>query len=340
MTMNGRRAVSVLSGFLGSGKTTLLRGHLQNHPGDDLVAIINEWGAVGLDHHLVRSVNERSILLQGGCVCCARREDLVRTLRELLDLEQGGGMPAMRHVVIETSGLADPAPVLFTIATDPVLKHHFAVASVVVTLDAVNAGDQIKSQPEVCKQLVAADRVVITKPDLASGECVTELQAWVRQLNPTARIFVSCLGAAAEALDLPGEAEYARAAPATLEPKLAPHPDVQSVTLGFSGPLDWPAFSVWLGMLLEAHGPKALRIKGLLDIGAGGPVALNTAQHTVHPPEHLPAWPQGSSEAYLVFITRGIDPARIANSLEAFQRAGGRNGFRVKRIDPSFGEMA
>ncbi|MDQ2801499.1 MAG: GTP-binding protein [Pseudomonadota bacterium] len=339
MTANGRRAVSVLSGFLGSGKTTLLRGYLRRHPGDDIVVIINEWGAVGLDHDLIRTVKEQSILLQGGCVCCARREDLVRALRELLDLEQGGDMPAMRQVVIETSGLADPVPVLFTLATDPVLKHHFAAASVVVTLDAVNAGNQIERQPEVRKQLVAADRVVITKPDLASGERVAELRAWMRQLNPTARILVSCLGEASDALDLPDEAEHARAL-ATLEPPLAPHPEVQSATLGFSGPLDWPAFSVWLGMLLEAHGPNMLRIKGLLDIGDAGPVVLNTAQHTVHPPEHLSAWPQGSREPYLVFITRGIDPARIARSLEAFQRAGGRGGLRVTRIDQACGGRA
>ena len=339
MTTRGRRPVSLLSGFLGSGKTTLLRAYLRRQLGDDVVVIINEWGAVGLDHHLIRTVNEQSVLLQGGCVCCARREDLVRTLRELLDLEQGGDMPAMRQVVIETSGLADPVPVLFTLTTDPVLKHHFAVASVVVTLDAVNAGTQIGRQPEVRKQIVAADRVVITKPDLASGERVSELRAWVRQLNPTARILVSCLGETSEALDLPDEAEHARAL-ANLEPPLAPHPEVQSATLGFNGPLDWPAFSVWLGMLLEARGPDMLRIKGLLDIGEAGPVVLNTAQHTVHPPEHLAAWPQGSREPYLVFIMRGIDPGRIARSLETFQRVAGREGLHVRRMDEACGGHA
>ncbi len=339
MSGQGRRAVSVLSGFLGSGKTTLLRAYLQRRAADDIVVIINEWGAVGVDHHLVRTATEQSVLLQGGCVCCARREDLVRTLRELLDLEQGGKLPPIRQVVIETSGLADPVPVLFTLATDPVLRHHFAVASVVVTLDAVHAGDLIDRQPEVGKQIVAADRVVITKPDLSSAGRVAALTARVRQLNPAARIGVSCLGEGAEALDLPDEAEPARAW--TIDPPPAvPHPDVHSATLGFSAPLDWPSFSVWLGMLLEAHGPQMLRIKGLLDIGEAGPVVLNTAQHTVHPPEHLAAWPGGNWEPYLVFITRGIDPARIARSLEAFQCAGGRRGLRATRIDQAFGERS
>lgn len=336
MTVQGRRAVTVLSGFLGSGKTTLLREYLRRRPGDDIVMIINEWGAVGLDHHLIRTVNEQSILLQGGCVCCARRDDLVHTLRELLDLEQSGEMPAMRQVVVETSGLADPVPVLFTLTTDPVLQHHFAIASVVVTLDAASVADAIDRQPEVRKQIIAADQVVITKPDLASGERVAELRTWVRQLNPTARIGISCLGEAFEALDPPEEMERARKLEIDAS-SVDPHPEVQSVTLGFSGPLDWVAFSVWLGMLLQAHGPDMLRIKGLLDIGEAGPVVLNTAQHTVHPPEHLDAWPQESREPYLVFIMRGIDPARIARSLQAFQRAAGRDGLRVTRMDQSSG---
>lgn len=339
MSAGGRRPVSVLSGFLGSGKTTLLREYLRRHPDDDIVVIINEWGTVGLDHHLIRAVKEQPILLQGGCVCCVRLGDLVRTLRDVLDLEQSGKLPAVQRVVIETSGLADPVPILFTLTTDPVLKHHFAATSVVVTLDAVNAAAQIDRQPEISKQIIAADRVVITKPDLVSGEDVAGLHVRVRQLNPAARILVSCLGDACDALDLPVEAEALQ--PLAIDPlPLAPHPEVQTATLGFSDRLDWPAFSVWLSMLLEARGPDILRIKGMLDIGEAGPLVLNTAQHVVHPPEHLSAWPQESREPYLVFITRGTDPARIARSLEAFQRAGGCRGLQVRRVDQDCGGRA
>ncbi len=339
MGARGRRLVTVLSGFLGSGKTTLLREYLRRYPGDDIVVIINEWGTVGLDHHLIRAVKEQPILLRGGCVCCVRLDDLVRTLREVLDLEQSGKLPAVRQVVIETSGLADPVPVLFTLTTDPILKHHFTATSVVVTLDAVNAVAQIAQQPEIHKQIIAADCVVITKSDLVSDEDVSGLRVSVRQFNPTARILVSCLGDACDALELTVEGENVQPLAIDQLPPI-PHQEVQTATLGFSDTLDWPAFSVWLSMLLEARGPDILRIKGMLDIGEAGPLVLNTAQHIVHPPEHLSIWPQGSRKPYLVFITRGTDPARIARSLEAFQRAGGRGGLRVRCVDHDCGERA
>jgi G3E family GTPase len=295
MTATGRRPVTVLSGFLGSGKTTLLRRYLAGHS-VGVGVIINEFGAIGVDHHLVRMVEEPSVLLHGGCVCCTRREDLVRTLRDLLDLEQSGVLGPMAQVVVETSGIADPVPVLFTIGTDPVLQNHFAPASVVVTLDALNAARQIERQPEVRKQIIAADWVVVTKTDLVPFDAVSRCRMRVRQLNPTARITVSRLGDGSDALaperdtlrglplggDAPG-GPHAETA--------APHSEVQSSTLEFSASLDWPAFGVWLGMLLQAHGPDVLRIKGLLDVGDAGPVVMNVAQHVVHHPEHLPSWP-------------------------------------------------
>ncbi len=326
MTADGRRAVTVLSGFLGSGKTTLLRRYLADRGGGGIGVVINEFGAVGVDHHLVRLVEEQSVLLQGGCVCCNRREDLVRTFRELLDLEQSGALAPLEQVVIETSGLADPVPVLFTLATDPVLRHHFAPASVVVTLDAINAEAQIERQPEIRKQIIAADRVVVTKIGLAAPGAVTGCQMRVRQLNPTATITMSSFGDGFDALS-PAAGSHAviDADPGTD----MPHPEVQSTTLGFTAPLDWPAFGVWLGMLLQARGPDVLRIKGLLDIGDAGPVVMNVAQHVVHPPEHLRDWPAGAHRSYLVFITRDIDPTRIGESLETFQRAGGRADLSV-----------
>lgn len=345
MTPGGRRAVCVLSGFLGSGKTTLLRRYLKQHAEANIPVIINEYGAVGVDHHLVRMVSEQLVLLQGGCVCCNRREDLVGAFRELLDQEQSGELAPMRQVVIETSGLADPVPILFTLATDPVLKHHFTPASVVVTLDALNGAAQLDRQPEVRKQIIAADRIVITKPDLATREQIMRCRMLVRQLNPTTRIVVSRFGEAFDVLvpaDAPDDTRglaLARrdgeAGVAVLHPNAGvadPHQEVQSTALAFNASLDWPAFGVWLGMLLQAHGPNVLRIKGLLDIGDAGPVVMNTAQHVVYPPEHLTAWPAAERRSFLVFITRGIDPTRIACSLETFQKASGQAELRVTRI--------
>ncbi len=330
---NGRRAVTILSGFLGSGKTTLLRRYLRECTAAEVAVLINEYGAVGVDHHLLRMVEERAVLLQGGCVCCTRRADLVTELRDLLDLDQSGSRKAwhspLGQVVIETSGLADPVPILFTLATDPVLRHHFDAPSVIVTLDAVTATDQIARHPEVRKQIVAADHVVITKPDLAAPGQVEACRRQAMQFNPTAEITVSCLGEGYAALAPSGRR---RASPKDFALTEQPHPEVRSIALTFSDPLGWPAFSVWLSMLLHARGPDVLRIKGLLDIGDAGPVLLNVAQHVVHPPEHLATWPPGEARSYLVFITREIDPERIAVSLQSFQRAGGRAGLRVTPI--------
>jgi G3E family GTPase len=333
MTQNPR-AVSILSGFLGSGKTTLLRRYLRECGGPDIAVVINEYGAVGVDHHLVRMVEERSVLLQGGCVCCSRREDLVGTLRELLDLEQSGQLAPIRQLVIETSGLADPVPILFTLTTDPVLRHHFVASPVVVTLDGVNATAQISRQPEVRKQISIADRVVITKPDLVPREQISRCRMQVRQLNPAAGIVVSSLGDRFDALAPQDRPDHVRGLSMEGDSDLPPnpHPEVRSGALIFDASLDWASFSVWLSMLLQARGPDVLRIKGLLDIGDAGPVVLNVAQHVVHPPEHLPVWPPGERRSHLTFITKGIGPDRIARSLETFQRAGGQTSPRLKVI--------
>jgi G3E family GTPase len=334
MTPAGRRPVCVLSGFLGSGKTTLLRRYLAEKAQSEagIAVIINEYGAVGVDHHLVRMVKEQLVLLQGGCICCNRREDLAGALRALLDQEQSGEIAPIRQVVIETSGLADPLPILFTLATDPVLQHHFAASSVVVTLAAGDAAARIDRQPEVRQQIVAADRVVVTKTDLATREQIARCRMKVRQWNPTASIVVSSFGGAFDVLAPGNSPQDARSVEKPLRDGAAPpHPDVQSAALTFSAPLDWPAFGVWLGMLLQARGPNVLRIKGLLDIGDAGPVVMNAAQHVVHPPEHLRAWPSTERRPYLVFITRAINPDRIAASLQTFQNAGHRTDLRVTR---------
>jgi len=334
MTRHGRRAITILSGFLGSGKTTLLRRYLAEQAQGDIHVIINEYGAVAIDHHLARMVEDRSILLQGGCVCCGRREELVGTLRDLLDQEQGC-VGAMRQVVIETSGLADPVPVMFSLATDPVLRHQFDVPLVVVALAAIDAEVQIRRYEEVRKQIIAADRMVITKSDLTTRQEVARCRVAIRALNPTARIMVSRFGEAFEALAPDERREDKRRWETVLRDPTSlpqPHPSVRSTSLAFDSPLDWTGFGVWLSMLLQVHGPNVLRIKGLLNIGDNGPVVMNVAQHVVHPPEHLPGWPSGDHRSNLVFIIRVIDPERIAYSLETFQHAAGRSDLHVVRL--------
>jgi G3E family GTPase len=334
MTRHARRAITILSGFLGSGKTTLLRRYLAERACGDIRVIINEYGAVGIDHHLARMIEDRPILLQGGCVCCGRREELVSALRDLLDQEQVC-VGAVRQVVIETSGLADPVPVMFSLATDPVLRHQFDVPLVVVTLAVIDPELHIRRHEEVRKQIIAADRVVITKSDLTSREQVARCRIAIRALNPTARIIVSRSGEAFEAL-APDEGQEDKRRWETLPRDPTglpqPHPSVRSTSLAFDNPLDWTGFGVWLSMLLQVHGPNVLRIKGLLNIDDAGPVVMNVAQHVVHPPEHLPVWPSHDHRSNLVFITRVIDPERIAYSLETFQHAAGRSDLHMMRL--------
>jgi G3E family GTPase len=214
-----------------------------------------------------------------------------------------------------------------------VLRHQFDVPLVVVTLAAIDAELHIRRHEEVRKQIISADRVIITKSDLTSGQEVARCRVAVRALNPTARIIVSPLGEAFDALALDeGQDDKRRWETAHYPTSLPqPHLSVRSTSLMFDNPLDWMGFGVWLSMLLHVHGPNVLRIKGLLNIGDAGPVVMNVAQHVVHPPEHLPGWPSDDHRSILVFITRVIDPGRIAYSLETFQHAAGRGDLRVLR---------
>src|ERR687890_258282 len=170
-----RRPVTVVTGFLGSGKTTLLARVLSAPSMANTAVLVNEFGEVGLDHHLLRRVDERTVLLGSGCVCCTTREDLVDALLQLLDLDETDEIPRLDRVVIETTGLADPAPILYTIFTDPVLQHHFSVDLVIATVDAVNGDLHLDRNQESRKQVAAADRIVVTKTDLAEPQAVKAL---------------------------------------------------------------------------------------------------------------------------------------------------------------------
>ncbi|KYD11720.1 CobW family GTP-binding protein [Saccharococcus caldoxylosilyticus] len=191
MTRNTtKRPVIVVTGFLGSGKTTLLRSILSAPSMEYTAVLVNEFGKVGLDHHLLRKVDENIRLLGGGCLCCTVREDLVKALLDLLDMDQRG-MIKLERVIIETSGLADPAPILFTVLTDPILQHHFYIECVIVTIDAVNGHLHLDHQPESIKQVVVADKIIVTKTDLVTSEDVENLSTRLHSINPTAKIIKS-----------------------------------------------------------------------------------------------------------------------------------------------------
>ncbi len=321
MTKAGRIPVLVVGGFLGSGKTSLLRNMLA---GDgETAVIVNEFGAVGLDHELLRACEERVELLGGGCACCTRRVDLVRILRDLLNARDRGTQKISR-VVIETSGLADPAPIVFTITNDPMLRHHFEIERLVVTVDAVNWAEQLASHPEPRKQVLVADQLVITKVDLVEAEEPGRIAGALRALNPAASVRTAVHGVLAGeplAVDQPAAVGPGRGAEGPRDADISAHTDdISSLCLRLDQPVDWLGFAVWLSMLLHARGQEVLRVKGLLELEDGTLVSVNGVQHVVHTPEHLnrDAIPEAGSN--VVFITRGIDSDRLRESFDAFQR--------------------
>ncbi|HEX3453963.1 MAG TPA: GTP-binding protein [Gaiellaceae bacterium] len=303
--------VTLVTGFLGSGKTTLISRLLERPELGDTAVIVNELGEVGIDHHLLRRVDERTVLLDSGCICCTLRGDLADELRDLDSRRARGEIPAFRRVVVETTGLADPAPIVYTLAAEPVVRHHFELDAIVATVDAVNG----LVEPESVKQAAVADVVVVTKADVADPAAVEDR---VRALNPAAEVVEASFGEIDPALLLarpnrdPRELELS---------EYAHEGDIRPFCLFFDEPLDWTAFGIWLTMLLQARGSDLLRVKGLIDTGGPGPVLLNGVQHVVHPPDHLDAWPDDDRRSRLVFIGRGLDRAEVERSLLAFNAA-------------------
>jgi G3E family GTPase len=303
------RPLTVVSGALGSGKTTLLRRLLQDPALRHTAVLVNELGDVGLDHRQLRQVDEDVVVLPGGCVCCATRDDVEDALRDLLDAEGDGRVPPVARVVLETTGLADPAPVVATLLGSPVLRHHFAVDRVVVTVDAFAVTRRPEQGPEWLQQVVCADVLAVTKTDLVTAEEGSALVARLRRLNPAAQV----LPAADVELSAPGTTPPLAAAVASL-PDGEHLSGVASTSLALEGPVDWAAFAVWLSALLHAHGERVLRVKAVLDVGEDRPVIVDGVQHVVHPPRHLD---HGVDQAgsHVVFITRDLPPGRVVESL-------------------------
>ncbi len=323
--------VNIVTGFLGSGKTTLLQRLLRSPELSDALVLVNEFGEVGLDHHLLQGVAESTLLLENGCLCCAVRGDLQKALREQLSRRTRGEVPHFRRAVIETSGLADPAPIAYTLLSEAVLRHHFRLSGIITTVDAINGASQIGSFPEAAKQIAMADRLVLTKTDLADGQPPSALLAQLRALNVSAHIVESsAIGDDFHRLltdDIyDAEGKFREASRWTAEEAgehehaVHDHTDaVQSFVVTFDRPLDWTAFGVWASMLLHRHGADVLRLKGLLNVaGVPTPVLINGVQHIVHPPSHLEQWPDADRRSRLIFIVRALQRRRIERSLAVF----------------------
>ncbi len=348
-------AISVLTGFLGSGKTTLLKELLQHPDMDETAVIVNEFGEIGLDHLLVESSSEDIVLMNSGCLCCTVRGDLVETIRKLYKQRLMKEVPTFNRIVIETTGLADPAPILQTLMSDPFLSDRFRLDGVIATVDAINGTETLNNHQESIKQAAVADRLLLTKTDLSKDGDFRDLLARLKELNPTASIFKIAKGQIDPAqlfnaglynpetktLDvqnwLKAEAfedshkhnhdhdhghhhhhDHGHHHVHSHDPNR--HDDkVHAFCLTHDKPLDWDQLNSWVDMLITLYGSNLLRIKGLLNIeGDEKPIVIHGVQHIFHPPVMLEGWPDKDRRSKIVFIVKDLKQEMFEDTFKAF----------------------
>jgi len=359
-----RIPVSVITGFLGSGKTTLLSKLLQHPAMADSAVIINEFGEIGLDHHLVEASEGDVMVMSSGCLCCTIRSDLVDTMRSLYQRRERGEVSRFRRLLVETTGLADPAPILHTLMNDPLLASHFALDAVITAVDALHGLGQFEQHMESVKQAAVADRLILTKVDLALPIAVTRLETRLQQLNPAAPIVEASFGGVdpavlfdaglydpatksetvrhwlrAEAYESGGavrtdgghdrrrrEAPHGHAPHSAHLHDINRHDDrIRAHCLVYEEPIRWRYFSPNLASLISRHAEKLLRVKGILHVeGEPMPVVVHGVQHQFQR-MRLRAWPDADRRSRLVLITRDLDRDLIANWLNT-DRLSGENG--------------
>ncbi len=308
--------VTVVTGFLGAGKTTLLKRFLASPEGQGTAVIVNEYGAVGIDDALVRDSADETVLLGNGCVCCITRTDLQAALRRLVFDRERGTVPPFGRVVIETSGLADPGPILQTFSTDRALGGEFHIDVVLTVVDAVNGETTLDAAAEARKQAILADRLVVSKTDLADAGTVERLTQHLQRLNPRASIDIAVSGA----LDPQRVVQPIVGDRSGFVAEAAHSDGVTSFVIEHDKPIEWLSFARAMETLIALRGADLLRVKGILNVaGCRGPVVVQYVQHLAHPPVELETWPDKNRNSRIVFITRNISQQKVRDLFAAVE---------------------
>ena len=340
--------VSVITGFLGSGKTTLLN-RLVRHPGiADTALIVNEFGEIGIDHELVDSSFENTVVMDSGCICCSIRGDLIDTIGDLFANVAQGRLPAFSRIVIETTGLADPVPIIHTLDDEPVIADRCRLDSVIVTVDAQNAARQLDTYEEALRQVAVADVALITKTDLVPGDAAEGLTRRLSRLNPGLPVHTVLFGdidpadlfagatrsierIAVGGFGQAGDSDHAHhdhdghSADHDHDPdaNANQHGDIRAYTIQVATPLSWDRLRLWLETAFSLRGQDFLRLKGIVQIvGQDRPVVIQGVGNAFSPPRVLAEWPGKTRGSRIVVISRGLADEDLQQSFDAFVRDG------------------
>lgn len=314
--------IHILTGFLGSGKTTFLKKLLDSDDGKETLIIVNELGEVGIDNALIDPIHENTYLLSNGCICCTVLTDMKETLLNVYQLREEKGIPYFSRIIIETTGLANPASLLNTILQDIHLKGIYSIDGVTTVVDAENIFSSNQSIPEWAVQVTAADQLYISKKDLVSQATLLRVSETLEKFNKSALIngqnltLVTINALFAQRRTVKEKAGYLFFN--VLE--LQQHQDIKTFVISQKQPIHWIGFGIWLNLLLKKYGENILRVKGIFKIEESDePLLIQGVQHCIYPPEHLDAWPW-EEESKIVFIVRGLDSDIIKRSFEIFMR--------------------
>lgn len=326
-----RIPVAIVGGFLGSGKTSLINALLKDKRLANTAVAINEFGETPLDHHLIDHGDDKTIVLANGCMCCNLSGDMEEAVMRLFGRTQDGTLPEFDRLIVEPSGLADPAPIAQSVLRHPIMSRIFNLESIVTVADAVLAQDQLKRHEMVRKQISIADRIFVTKGDLSSKEDIADLRTILSELNPIASISEVVLGEIksddifsdrfldADRGHQPVAGWFERFAQANNSHVHQHENGIRSISLTSSRPVPWSEFEVWLRKIRIKYGRSLLRTKAIVSrLGSDRPVVVHAVEHVAHVPVELDKWPGADRRTRLVLIGQDIDIAEIERSWRSF----------------------